>query len=165
MPMPGQLQALLTYIRTHYEPELHDLTERTILGEAISAPLAASDIAGYINQKEQPSFHKLLFQIIDSRGLRDSYVYKKAGIDRRHFSKIRSNPHYQPSKPTVIAFCFALELSFLEALNLLESCGFSLSRSDRFDLAIRFFLETGLYDLDTINRLLDGAGIPSFIGV
>ena len=63
------------------------------------------------NHKEESKFQKLLFKYIDKRNLKDSDVYNKVNIDRRLFSKIRSDENYHPSKETVILLGFALRLN------------------------------------------------------
>lgn len=118
-------------------------------------PEIDNEMKNFINEKKKPSFSSLLFRYIDERGLADSQVYKKAGIDRRHFSKIRSEKNYRPGKNTVVALCLALELSREEADALLESCGYSLSCSEISDLIIAFCLERGIHDIDTVDLLLD----------
>ena len=96
-----------------------------------------------------------MFRYIDKKGASDSDIYKRAGIDRRHFSKIRSNPEYKPGKNTVIALALALELTKKELDKLLGSAGYSLSDSDTFDLVIQFCLEKKIYNFYDINQALD----------
>ena len=75
------------------------------------AEINMSEVELYMTQNKDASFNELLFMMIDRTGQKDSDVYKRARIDRRLFSKIRSSKKYVPSKKTVIALCLALELS------------------------------------------------------
>ena len=100
------------------------------------------------------SFQQMLLRKIDEKGIKDSAVYKRAGIDRKLFSKIRSNPQYRPKKSTVIAFIMALELPYAEATDMLTKAGYALSHSSQSDVIVEYFITRGLYDLRALNEAL-----------
>ena len=107
------------------------------------------------NNQDINKFQKLLFSYIDSKELKDSDVYNKVHIDRRLFSKIRSDIDYHPSKETVILLGLALELKESEIEELLNSASYSLPKNNVYDLIIRFCFIEGIYDLIEVNSLLD----------
>ncbi|MEA4853256.1 MAG: XRE family transcriptional regulator [Christensenella sp.] len=112
------------------------------------------DIDDFINDHKNVTFSEKLFQYIDQKIMIDTYVYKKAGIDRRHFSKIRSKT-YHPGKGTVILLGLALELNLPEIKDLLDSAGYSLSKSSTADLIIEFCIINHVYNVMDINLVLD----------
>ena len=102
----------------------------------------------------EESFSNMVLRLIDEKGLSDVEVYKKAGIDRRVFSRLRSRKDYQPSRNTGILLAMAMKLSLDEATDLLGKAGFALSHSSRSDLIVRYFLETGNHDIMLLDEAL-----------
>lgn len=106
-----------------------------------------------INDKYN-DFQTMLFKMIDERNLKDSDVYNKVNIDRRLFSKIRSDKNYHPSKETIILLGLSLELSEEEITILLDSASYSLPKNNYFDLIIRFCFINKVYNINEVNELL-----------
>lgn len=127
-----------------------------VLPEPMSLPAKRTEEPSLADQlkKADAGFSETLLKLIDQSGKKDSEIYKKACISKQHFSKIRNNPHYQPTKPTAIALALALELDLEGTYDLLGRAGFTLSKSSRFDLIIRYFIEHKQYNVVAINVAL-----------
>jgi hypothetical protein len=112
-------------------------------------------IKEFVKKNKIKGFRDLLFKFIDDNNQVDAEVYKKALLDRRLFSKIRSNEDYHPNKKTVIALLLALKLELEQGLQLLKAAGYSLSESSVFDLVIVYCITHEMFDLDKVNEILE----------
>ena len=143
-----------------YQRRIRNLEEQecSLSVEAVPAPMAAGSISiddlHDVLERTDEGFSATLLKLIDRSGKKDSEVYKKANIDRKLFSKIRSNPNYQPSKPTVLAFAIALELDLQETEMLLSRAGLALSHANKQDIVVEFFIKNKNYDIFELNSVL-----------
>lgn len=120
------------------------------------APMAASRAMSLEDMLKQADagFTETLLKLIDKTGKKDAEIYKKANLSKQHFSKIRNNPNYKPTKATAIALALALELDLEETKDLIGRAGFALTNSSKFDLIIRYFIENRNYNVVEINCVL-----------
>ena len=143
------------------ELEEMPLFESTCSGNAapMLAPSAVADLDELL-KKTDKGFSETLLDLIDEKGMTDSECYKKANVDRKLFSKIRSNPSYRPSKTTAFAFAIALELNLPETEDLLRRAGYAITHSSKLDVVVEYFILNRRYNIYEINEQLFERDMP-----
>lgn len=163
-----ELQESITQYIDEYYVDLHSVRRRELPepeARAIQAATAqkcpdflradkpADGLDDLIDHLDEPISTTIL-NLIDAKGMSDTEVYKRANIDRRLFSKIRSGKGYLPGKHTILALAIAMELTLDETDDLLKRAGYALSHSQKFDVIVEFFIVNGIYDIFQINEVL-----------
>ena len=169
------LGSVKSYIEEHYEDrsvrgerKLLQVEERALREEAMPAslpPMPAPcqampmvlreehEIDDLIQNLDEP-FSDALLKLIDAKGRTDVEVYKRANLDRKLFSKIRTGKGYTPKKPTILALAVALELTLPETEKLLKRAGYALSHASKFDVIVEYFIIHRKYNIFEINEVL-----------
>lgn len=161
MSLPEKmLQSIADYINGHFEdtaaffPPKENCRPDTRC-KSIWAPCSVEGLSlEEMLQLEDAGFTETLLRLIDQSGKKDADIYKRANLSRQHFSKIRGNLHYRPTKPTAILLALALELDLDATQDLIGRAGYALTNSSKFDLIIRYFIEQEIYDVVQINMAL-----------
>lgn len=135
---------------------LSDLDLNEALPSSANMPISLQSMLRQMDE----SFSEMLLRLIDEKHMTDAECYKKANIDRRLFSKIRSNREYRPGKQTVLAFVIALELPMSQACDMLNKAGYALTHSSRFDIVLEYFITRRIYDVFAINEVLFRLDLP-----
>ena len=152
------------YIDQHFV-ETRQAKQRVLLQvekEALGQALPMMAVAGaapsqglddLVKNLDEP-FSDTLLKLIDQKGKTDVEVYKRANIDRKLFSKIRTGKGYTPKKPTILALAIALELTLEETDDLLERAGYALSHASKFDVIVEYVIVNKKYNISEMNEVL-----------
>lgn len=131
---------------------------------AAPAPQPVQASLDELLRRTDAGFSETLLQLIDRSGQKDSQIYKRANISRQHFSKIRNDAAYKPTKATAIAFAIALELDLEQTQDLIGRAGFTLTRASKFDVIIMYFIQHKHYSIIDINMTLFEFDLPALGG-
>ncbi len=145
------------YAQSAYMPAMEATKEMSCRAPVVHAsPRKLKELLSHVEE----TFSKMLLRLIDERGLKDAEVYKKANIDRKLFSKIRTDAKYKPKKSTALSLAIALELSLDETKDLLSRAGYALTHSNEADIIVEYFIVQKNYNIYEINEALFSFGQP-----
>ena len=144
------LKDIREYVLSHYDSCV-DTTDSSC------CPSMPESVSAYIEETEE-TWQEMLVRILNEKELSNTDCYRKAGLDRKHFSKILGNRDYRPRRKTAIVIAMALGLSMQETKEMLEKAGFALSHADRTDLAVEYFILHKNYDVMLLNEILTDLG-------
>ncbi len=137
---------ILAFIRNKEPHPLHDCAKTNSLED-------------FMKLQEKESFSEMLFRLIREKNVPEVTVYKAAGITPQHFSKIRSNRKYQPTKGTVVSLAIALGLNLEETKDLMRTAGLAFTHANKTDLVIEYFIINQNGNLMEINETLYSLGL------
>ncbi len=165
------LRAVRRYVKRNYKPEDSISFSAIGIGPAVIAPrkfdkgtlseAAKEALQRGIQQMMAPGFRELLLDFIQKKGLRNAELYQRSDITKAHFSKIKNDEDYHPSKDTVLALALGLKLTFDETQELLNRAGYALTKSSKTDLIVTYFIRRQIYNVDEVNEILDEMGLPT----
>lgn len=157
------LRSLNAYIRKNLESA--DVRNMMFCGSiSLKEPLSDNfipDFPGldsrFINL--EASFGDKVRDYCTLKKIRQNEVIDMTGIGRSTFYRILSGETL-PKKDHCVEIALVLRLSYEEADDLLESAGYTFSRSDARDVALMYFFEKEIFDLTLINLLFEHKNFP-----
>ena len=111
--------------------------------------------------KYSDKFQPFLLNLMNIKHLDPVDVYKGALIDRKAFSKIKSDENYHPKKLTALCLCIGLKLNIDQAKDLLRRAGYTFSAADLTDIIFLYYIEKSNYDIYEIDEALLKYNLPT----
>lgn len=110
------------------------------------------------------TFSSEVMRLVNKNYIKMSSFYRPAGIDKRTFNKIKNDYLYKPSRSTAMKCCLGLRLNREEAEELMRLAGYSFSPSDPSDLVVMFCIEKEIWDITSVNYLMDSFDLKDLDG-
>lgn len=116
--------------------------------------LLARKFQEYVYEHTQIPFGDYLMSLAKSKGVQTrSQICMASGISKYTLSKL-INGITRPSKDSLAALAIGLKLTLPEAEEMCNQVGYHLGAMDIVDMAVRFFITEGIYDIDEVNYCL-----------
>lgn len=113
-----------------------------------------NNLDDFIKVQKNETFSDMLFRLIREKGLSEVRVYKRAHITPQHFSKIRSDSTWRPTKSTALMLSLAMCLSLEETKDLLRTAGLAFTHASERDMVVEYYIINGNWNLFEINETL-----------
>ena len=131
----------------------------------MSSSVGSASVPPWMLRREdlpvEETFTQMLLRFMKEKNMNAPELYNEACLDRKLFSKIQSDIHYQPKKYTAVKLALALKLSPKETDALLETAGFALSRSKITDLVIAYCISHDKRAVWEVNGILEDWGLAT----
>ena len=142
------------YIEDNYREEEINYSNSYGYQDNNSCFKTTPDWAREIIEEKTERWQDDITSIIIKKGYTDVDVYKRAGLAKQTFGKMKNEPSYNPSKDTAIQICIGLKLNDQEAQILLNKMGYALSNSSKRDLIVKYCLSKKIHNIRYINDIL-----------
>lgn len=109
------------------------------------------------------TFSEYLLYLIESKGMKNVDVYKRAIVDKRYFAKLKNNKNFHPEKIKALCLCVGAKLNLDETKDLLARAGYALSPADMTDIIFTFYIERNHFNVIDIDIQLEEHGLPCII--
>jgi DNA-binding Xre family transcriptional regulator len=155
-------RSIKSYIREIYDPNY--TVKPLSQDEGVNSPLLGNvnDLSNYIHTIDFSStFPMVLQKYVDLKKIKKhSEMCKRIGMKPDTFSAILRGKYKEVKKENVLRICVGLELSVVEAEELLESAGFGFSKGLMQDVVVKSFLYNRRYSTLAINLELEENNTP-----
>lgn len=155
------LKELKAYLKEWYISDDDFLCDvKYLFDEEIRIGGIAEDYPGlerYIDNLDD-SFGEKVKKLSAEKKLKRSELIDLTGISRSALYRMLSG-EVHPAKDHCVEIALVLKLSYDEALDLLGSAEYTLSRSNARDMAFKYIFEKRIYDMCFINELLENMGM------